>query len=278
MASSSRLHLRQNARSLTRRVVDRDLPRADRRSRSSSRACRTSPSARRARSACPWSAVAAFQIWPSRIRFSSSLRDLDACRIVSLRNARFSRSIFCRSCFLVFSSFSLREKTLMSMTMPSIPGGAFSEASRTSPALSPKMARSSLSSGVSSVSPLGVTLPTRMSPGLDRAPMRMMPSSSRFLSASSPTFGMSRVISSFPRLVSRTCSSNSSMWIEVKMSSLDQSLADDDGVLEVVAAPGHEGDEHVRPSASSPSVGAGPSAMTWPFLTFSPFMHHAAAG
>ena len=36
----------------------------------------------------------------------------------------------------------------------------------TSPAFSPKIARSSFSSGVSWVSPFGVTLPTRMSPGL----------------------------------------------------------------------------------------------------------------
>ena len=43
-----------------------------------------------------------------------------------------------------------------------------------------------------------------------------MPASSRFFSASSETFGMSRVISSGPSLVSRAIASNSSMWIEVK--------------------------------------------------------------
>jgi hypothetical protein len=47
-----------------------------------------------------------------------------------------------------------------------------------------------------------------------------MPASSRFFSASSDTFGMSRVISSGPSLVSRAITSNSSMWIEVKTSSL----------------------------------------------------------
>jgi hypothetical protein len=45
-----------------------------------------------------------------------------------------------------------------------------------------------------------------------------MPASSRFFSASSETFGMSRVISSGPSLVSRAETSNSSMWIEVKTS------------------------------------------------------------
>ena len=56
---------------------------------------------------------------------------------------------------------------------------------------------------------------------------------------------MSRVISSGPSLVSRAPTSNSSMWIEVKMSSFTMRLADQDGVLEVVAVPRHEGDQHV---------------------------------
>src|ERR1043165_7737237 len=87
------------------------------------------------------------------------------------------------------------------MTLPDSPCGTLSEVSRTSRAFSPKIARSSRSSGVSSVSPLGVTLPTRMSPGTTSAPIRMMPRSSRSASISSLTFGMSRVISSGPSLV-----------------------------------------------------------------------------
>ena len=55
--------------------------------------------------------------------------------------------------------------TWTSMTVPSMPGGTRSEVSFTSDAFSPKIARSSFSSGVSWVSPFGVTLPTRMSPG-----------------------------------------------------------------------------------------------------------------
>src|SRR3546814_1232037 len=46
-----------------------------------------------------------------------------------------------------------------------------------------------------------------------------MPASSRLRRASSPTLGMSRVISSWPSLVSRAMTSNSSMWIEVNTSS-----------------------------------------------------------
>jgi len=48
----------------------------------------------------------------------------------------------------------------------------------------------------------------------------MMPDSSRSLRNSSLTLGMSRVISSGPSFVSRASISNSSMWIDVKESSL----------------------------------------------------------
>ncbi len=51
------------------------------------------------------------------------------------------------------------------------PGGRRRDVSRTSEAFSPKMARSSFSSGVIGLSPLGVILPTRMSPGFTSAPM-----------------------------------------------------------------------------------------------------------
>ena len=105
------------------------------------------------------------------------------------------------------------------MTLPDSPCGTFSEVSRTSRAFSPKIARSSRSSGVSSVSPLGVTFPTRMSPVVTSAPIRMMPRSSRSASTSSETFGMSLVISSGPSLVSRASTSCSSMWIEDSTSS-----------------------------------------------------------
>jgi hypothetical protein len=71
------------------------------------------------------------------------------------------------------SSFSTprREKTRTSTTVPLTPGGTLSEVSRTSEAFSPKMARNSFSSGVMGDSPLGVTLPTRMSPGCTSAPI-----------------------------------------------------------------------------------------------------------
>ena len=72
-----------------------------------------------------------------------------------------------------------------------------------------------------------------------------MPASSRLRSASSPTFGMSRVMSSGPSLVSRAMTSNSSMWIEVKTSSftIRSEIRIESSI--VVAVPRHERDEHV---------------------------------
>jgi hypothetical protein len=64
-----------------------------------------------------------------------------------------------------------RENTRTSTMVPVTPGGRRKLVSRTSAAFSPKIARSSFSSGVIGVSPLGVTLPTRMSPGFTSAPM-----------------------------------------------------------------------------------------------------------
>ena len=58
-----------------------------------------------------------------------------------------------------------RLNTRTSTTVPLTPGGIRSDVSRTSEAFSPKMARRSFSSGVIGLSPFGVTLPTRMSPG-----------------------------------------------------------------------------------------------------------------
>jgi len=82
-----------------------------------------------------------------------------------------------------------------------MPWGTRREESRTSFAFSPKIELRSLNSGVVSVSLLGVTLPTRMSPALTLAPMRMMPSMSRLSRLFSLVFGMSRVMRSGPSLV-----------------------------------------------------------------------------
>ena len=116
------------------------------------------------------------------------------------------------------SPFSL-VNTFASTMIPYSPCGTFKEVSRTSLAFSPKIARNSLSSAVSSVSPFGVTFPTKISPARTSAPIRMIPLSSRSFNASSPTPGTSRVISSGPSLVSRASASYSSIWMDVYTSS-----------------------------------------------------------
>ena len=96
----------------------------------------------------------------SRIR-NSSLKSFFASRscISSTSNARLS-----------FSTPS-RVKTCTSITVPVTEFGTRKELSLTSDAFSPKIARSSFSSGVNCVSPFGVTLPTRISPLLTSAPI-----------------------------------------------------------------------------------------------------------
>ena len=96
------------------------------------------------------------------------------------------------------------EKTFTPTTLPCRPVLIRWEVSRTSLAFSPKIALSKRSSLDSSCSPLGVILPTKMSPGWTSAPMRTMPSSSRWRSDSSLTLGISRVTISGPSLVSLT--------------------------------------------------------------------------
>ena len=117
------------------------------------------------------------------------------------------------------SPFSL-VNLFTSTTIPASPCGTFREVSLTFLAFSPKMALKSLSSALRSFSPLGVTLPTRISVAFTSAPMRITPSSSKSLSASSPTFGISLVISSGPSLVSLASNSYSTMCSDVKTSSM----------------------------------------------------------
>ena len=87
--------------------------------------------------------------------------------------------------------------------VPCSPCGTLSDVSLTSLAFSPKIALNNLSSAVNSVSPFGVTLPTKISPGLTSAPILIIPFSSKSFNESSPMFGISRVISSAPHFVSR---------------------------------------------------------------------------
>ena len=136
-----------------------------------------------------------------RIAFKSATFVLNSSSIASRRGL---------SCALAARVLMARENNFLSITTPLKEGLAFKEASLTSPALSPKIARSNFSSGLGSLSPLGVILPIMISPGETRAPIRIIPFSSKSFVASSLTLGMSEVSSSIPRLVSRTSKLNSS--------------------------------------------------------------------
>ena len=131
------------------------------------------------------------------------------------------------------------------MTLPCTPCGTRSEVSFTSRAFSPKIARSRRSSAVSSVSPFGVILPTRMSFGLD-------------LGADADDAVLVEVAQAV--LADVRDVAGDLLRPELGVARLDlvlldvdrgehvvahQPLADQDGVLEVAALPGHEGDQHV---------------------------------
>ena len=124
------------------------------------------------------------------------------------------------SSVLLLLSLIVLVKSFLSITTPFKDGGAFKEASFTSPALSPKIALRSFSSGVGSDSPFGVIFPIRISPDFTSAPTLIIPFSSKSDVASSLTFGISLVNSSIPSFVSLTSREYSSIWIDVKKSSL----------------------------------------------------------
>ena len=168
------------------------------------------------------------------------------------------------------SDWSWRLYCLTSMTLPWTPCGTRSEVSFTSRAFSPKIARRSRSSADSSVSPRGVTLPTRMSFGRTSAPMRMIPFSSRSERLSSPTFGMSRVISSGPSLVSRASVSYFSMWIEVNTSSRTSRSLIRIASSKLPPSQGMNATSTFWPRASSPWSVLDESAMICPTSTVSP--------
>ena len=96
----------------------------------------------------------------SKIYISSSL-SIDNLSISSCSTAS-ALSSFSMPCLL---------NTLTSTTVPFVPGDSLKELSLTSDAFSPKIALNNFSSGVIGLSPFGVTLPTKISPGLTSAPI-----------------------------------------------------------------------------------------------------------
>ena len=147
-----------------------------------------------------------------------------------------------------------------------------SDVSFTSAAFSPKIARRRRSSGASSVSHLGVILPTRMSPGFTSAPTRMTPSWPRFLQRFfadirdvprdffGPELGVAGADLEFIDV---------DRGVDVLLHEL---LGDQDGVLEVVAVPRHERDEHVAAERQFAVLGGGAVGDDLALLDFWPFL------
>ncbi len=143
------------------------------------------------------------------------------------------------------------------MTTPPSPCGTLSEVSRTSRAFSLKIARISFSSAVSSVSPFGVTLPTSRSPEPTSAPMRTMPRSSRFRSDSSRAV---RDVAGDLLVAELRGAGVDLVLLDVdrgELVVLHEALGQDDRVLEVVALPGHEGDQAVLAQRDLALIGRG---------------------
>ena len=151
--------------------------------------------------------------------------------------------------------------------------------SRTSPAFSPKIARSSFSSGESWVSPFGVILPTRMSPGFTSAPMRMMP---RLVEVLEGLLADVRDVAGDLFLAELGVARDALELLDVDRGEdvvLDEALGDEDRVLEVVALPRHERDDHVLAERElAASRWPDRRAMTSPFFTRSPGLHDRASG
>ena len=156
------------------------------------------------------------------------------------------------------SSFSTpwRLNTRTSTTVPCTPGGTRSEVSRTSEAFSPKIARRSFSSGVIGLSPFGVILPHRMSPahlGADIDDARLVEVLERLFR------DVRNVAGDFlgPELgVAR----HHLELLDVDRGEdvvLDDALGEQDRVLEVVAVPRHERDQHVAAERELAELGRG---------------------
>jgi hypothetical protein len=164
----------------------------------------------------------------------------------SFRSLRYSSSCVFSIC-LARASFSRpsRVNTCTSITVPLVLDGTRRDVSFTSDAFSPKIARSSFSSGVSCVSPLGVTLPTRMSPGVD---LGADVDDAGLVEVRQGALADVRDIGGNLLRTELRVARDTGQLLDVDRREtifLDHALRDQDRVLEVVAVPGHEGDAHV---------------------------------
>src|ERR1700694_4043586 len=150
-----------------------------------------------------------------------------------------------------------RVNTWTSITVPLMPEGTRKLVSFTSEGFSPKIARSSFSSGVSWVSPFGVTLPTRTSAA---SPSRADVDDARLVEAREHALREVRDVAGDllgPELgVARD--DHQLLDVDRGVAVLgDDALGDEDGVLGVVAVPRHERDQQVLAERELAHVGRG---------------------
>ena len=143
------------------------------------------------------------------------------------------------------SSPSSRSKTRTPMTLPVSPCGTFSEVSRTSRAFSPKIARSSRSSGVSSVSPFGRDLADQDVAGDD---VGADPDDAALVEVGEDLLGDVRDVPGDLLGAQLGVAGVDLVLLDVDRGQdvvLHEALRQDDRVLVVVALPRHERDEQV---------------------------------
>ena len=119
------------------------------------------------------------------------------------------------------------------------------------------MARSSFSSGVIGLSPFGVILPTRMSPGLHFGPDI---NDARFVEVLQRLFGDIRDVARDLLRPELGVARHHLEFLDVDRGEhvlLGDFLGKEDRVFEVVAVPRHEGDEHVAPERQLAELGRG---------------------
>ena len=166
-----------------------------------------------------------------------------------------------------------RENTCAPITVPDTPGGTRSDVSRhVSDAFSPKIARSSRSSGESWVSPFGVILPTRgCRPSLH---LGADPDDAGLVEVRQGLFADVRDVPGDVLLAELGVASHALELLDVDRGEASppstDALGDENRVFEVVAGPGHEERRtHVLTAEmpARPYSVAGPSAITCPFRT-----------
>jgi hypothetical protein len=143
------------------------------------------------------------------------------------------------------------------MTTPVTPGGTRSEVSRTSPAFSPKIARSSFSSGRQLGLALGRDLADQDVAGLD---LGADPHDARVVEVGQGLLTDVRDVAGDLFLAELGVAGDALELLDVDRGEdvvLDQLLVDEDRVLEVVAAPRHERDDHVLAERQLAGLGRG---------------------